>query len=119
MDGKNRKMEKIDKIDSSQCYVEDVIAFLSKKWALLILRYLLEREKLRFNELLKSIGQISPRSLSQRLKELVELKIIKKQQYNEIPPRVEYSLTMSGKDLAKCFEALEGWGTKWGKSTFP
>ncbi len=109
----------MEKIDNSQCYVEDVITFLSKKWALLILRYLLEGETLRFNELLKSIGQISPRSLSQRLKELVELKIIKKQQYNEIPPRVEYSLTKSGEDLAKCFEALEEWGIKWGKSTFP
>lgn len=108
----------VEKMDSSQCYVEDVIAFLSKKWTLLILRYLFEKDILRFNELLKSIGQISPRSLSQRLKELVKLKVVKKQQYNEIPPRVEYSLTKSGKDLAKCFNDLEEWGSKWGRTTF-
>ena len=67
---------------------------------------------------IKNIGEITPRSLSQRLKELVELEIINKKQFNEIPPRVEYSLTESGRDLTGFFKGLEEWGERWGKKTF-
>ena len=76
-------------------------------------------EVLRFNELIRNIGIISPKSLSQRLKELINFGIVAKQQYNEIPPRVEYSLTESGKDLTTIFKELETWGKKWGKKQDP
>ena len=94
---------------------ENVIVLLSKKWSLTVLAHLYEKKVLRFNELIRSIGNISPKSLSQRLKELISMGIVAKQQYNEIPPRVEYSLTESGKDLTTIFELLEAWGKKWGK----
>ncbi|KKK94849.1 hypothetical protein LCGC14_2678700, partial [marine sediment metagenome] len=103
---------------NEKCYVEDLLTYLGKKWTLQILRYLYGYKKLRFNELIKNIGEITPRSLSQRLKELVELEIINKKQFNEIPPRVEYSLTESGRDLTEFFKGLEEWGEKWGKKTF-
>jgi len=76
-------------------------------------------EVLRFNELIRNIGIISPKSLSQRLKELINFGIVAKQQYNEIPPRVEYFLTESGKDLTTIFKELEAWGKKWGKKQDP
>ncbi len=101
----------------SECYAENVIVLLSKKWSLTVLAHLYEKQVLRFNELIRSIGIISPKSLSQRLKELISMGIVAKQQYNEIPPRVEYSLTESGKDLTTIFELLEAWGKKWGKKS--
>ncbi|KKN02424.1 hypothetical protein LCGC14_1117830 [marine sediment metagenome] len=103
---------------NEKCYVEDLLTYLGKKWTLPILRYLFGHNKLRFNELMKHIGEITPRSLSQRLKELIGLGIINKQQFNEIPPRVEYSLTESGRDLTNFFKGLEEWGKKWGEKTF-
>ncbi len=56
---------------------------------------------------------ISPRTLSKRLKELEKLELVSKKRFNEIPPRVEYSLTNKGKELIKCFEYLGMWAKKF------
>lgn len=95
------------------CPVTTIIEALSKKWTLLILRQLELNGKMRFNELLKEILTISPRTLSKRLKELISIKVINKRQFNEIPPKVEYNLTESGKELIKCFEYLDEWAEKF------
>ena len=71
-------------------------------------------EQKRFGELLKEVGNISPRTLSKRLKELEKAGLVRKRQFNETPPRVEYNLTVSGKDLIKCFKSLNEWAKKWG-----
>lgn len=94
------------------CPVTSVINILSRKYALLILRQMNGGQK-RFNELLKEVGNISPRTLSKRLKELEKAGLVRKRQFNEIPPRVEYNLTVSGKDLIKCFKSLNNWVKKW------
>lgn len=96
------------------CPVSRIIEVLSKKWMLLILKRLNENHKKRFNELQKDIRNISPRTLSKRLKELEKAELIKKIKFNEIPPRVEYSLTESGRDLIKCFKYLNNWAEKYG-----
>ena len=70
--------------------------------------------KLRFGEIQSEITVITPRVLSKRLKELSEMKLVSKETFNETPPRVEYSLTDSGKDLIKIFKILDEWATKWG-----
>ena len=97
------------------CPITKIIDVVSRKWTLLILRKLMF-EKKRFNELLKEIEGISPRTLSKRLSELEKSNIIKKKQFNEIPPRVEYSLTNSGIELIRCFKSLDNWAKKWAKS---
>ena len=97
------------------CPVTNIMNILSKKWALLILRQLNSHKK-RFTELIKEVGKISPRTLSKRLKELEKAKLVGKKQFNEIPPRVEYCLTESGKDLIKCFKSLNNWAEKWGNT---
>ena len=96
------------------CPVVKIITILSKKWSLLILRELDSNGKKRFNELIKEIGRVSPRTLSKRLKELEKTGLIQKKKFNEIPPRVEYCLTASGRDLIKCFNPLDTWAKKWG-----
>jgi|SRR3989344_544215 len=95
------------------CPVAKIIEVLSKKWSLLILKQLEGKLKKRFNELQKDVGTISPRTLSKRLKELEKEKLIVKHQYKEIPPRVEYALTPSGRDMIRCFKSLNRWVIKW------
>ncbi|MEK6859733.1 MAG: helix-turn-helix domain-containing protein [Nanoarchaeota archaeon] len=95
------------------CPVSKIIETLGKKWTLLILRNLNQTSKKRFSELQKDIEKISPRTLSKRLKELEKEKLISREHFNEIPPRVEYYLTDSGEDLIKCFKSLNNWVEKW------
>jgi DNA-binding HxlR family transcriptional regulator len=99
-----------------ECPVAKIIDILSKKYNLLIIRQLDgdKNTKKRFNELIKEINGISSRTLSKRLKELEKAKIINKTMFNEIPPRVEYSLTDSGKCLMGCFKSLNNWAKKYG-----
>lgn len=67
----------------------------------------------RFGELKKQIGDINPRTLSQRLDELERFGIITKKVFAEVPPRVEYSLTEKGKDLVPILEQMVAWGDKY------
>lgn len=91
------------------CPIEGVINIISKKWALLIINVLCNRGKLRFNDLMKELKGISPKTLSDTLKELHTEKIIQRQSFAEIPPRVEYSLTNDGIELGKAIMPLIKW----------
>jgi DNA-binding HxlR family transcriptional regulator len=94
-----------------ECPALRIMKLLGEKWVIVIIRELSEKGK-RFNELNRNI-KMSSRTLSKRLKELEKVKIIKKQFFKEIPPRVEYSLTDAGKDLMKSFKNLDEWIKKW------
>jgi len=67
---------------------------------------------LRYNELKRSIAGITNMMLTQSLKELEASGIVQRQQYMEIPPRVEYSLTDNGQELVLALRALADWGSK-------
>ena len=95
------------------CPVTKILNYLSKKWALLILRELHNNRTKRFNDLIREMENISPRTLSKRLKELEKLELVSKKRFNEIPPRVEYSLTNKGKELINCFRYLDIWVRKF------
>jgi len=96
-----------------KCISTGIMQVLSKKWTLLILRSLYDRKNMRFNEIIKNTLPISSRTLSKRLKELEKAKIVKKEVFREIPPRVEYSLTPAGKELVMGFKKLDYWIKKW------
>ncbi|MBI2136015.1 helix-turn-helix transcriptional regulator [Candidatus Woesearchaeota archaeon] len=100
------------------CPFTKTFAFLSKKWILLILRELSmnkdnKNNAVRFTELQKKIDGINTKILTLRLKELEKAKLITKQYYKELPPRVEYSLTKRGKELLRCFSSVNKWVSKW------
>lgn len=102
-------------MESEACPVAEVLEMLSRKHMLRILKALEDNGKLRFNEFLRAMdNNISPRTLSKRLKELEESGIISKKIFPEIPPRVEYSLTEKGKELITCFNYLDSWIKKYG-----
>jgi DNA-binding HxlR family transcriptional regulator len=82
------------------------IRLIGDVWILLIIINLLRGPK-RFNELRDLMGNVSPRTLSQRLKGLEELQFVERRAFAEIPPRVEYHLLTKGRALGKVIEALE------------
>jgi DNA-binding HxlR family transcriptional regulator len=63
------------------CPIEGVIEILSKKWALVIIGTISNHKRIRFNELMKSLTGISPRTLSMRLKELEKAELIKRENF--------------------------------------
>jgi DNA-binding HxlR family transcriptional regulator len=79
---------------------------LSRKWSLLIIWLLAKYGKLRYNDIAKKLDGVNHNTLSVRLDELEEIGIIKRQKFNEIPPRVEYSLTKTGKELSRITKPL-------------
>ncbi|MHA2050954.1 MAG: winged helix-turn-helix transcriptional regulator [Promethearchaeota archaeon] len=82
---------------------------MSKKWALAIIGTISNFKKIRFNELLKNINGISPKTLSDRLKEMNEAGLIKRKVFPEIPPKVEYSLTQDGIEVRDAMIPLMEW----------
>lgn len=85
---------------------------IGNKWTALILRDLFAGPK-RFCELERSVGSISPRTLSQRLDDLESGGIITRKSYAEVPPRTEYSLTPKGRDLHPILKQMAAWGNKY------
>ena len=94
------------------CPVEGIINTLSKKWALVIIGTISNHGILRFNKILKSIKGISPKTLADRLKQLEEAGLLKREIFPEIPPRVEYSLTQDGIEARDAILPLMEWAYK-------
>jgi DNA-binding HxlR family transcriptional regulator len=91
------------------CPLKGIIDIISKKWALFIINALGNRGTLRFNDLMKELGGISPKTLSDTLKALQTEELIRRESFAEIPPRVEYSLTQEGAELRKAIMPLLKW----------
>lgn len=91
------------------CPLEGVIDIISKKWALLIINEIGNHGRIRYNDLMKEIERISPKTLADTLKDVVNLKLVKRESFNEIPPRVDYTLTKDGEDLRYAIIPLLQW----------
>src|SRR6266702_2821906 len=74
-----------------------------------VMRDLLEGTR-RFSELRSSLAGISPKTLTDRLRELEQHGLVERVMYAEIPPRVEYTLTQKGRTLEPVISALAAWG---------
>ena len=88
------------------------LRLLGDVWTLIIVYTLLSGTK-RFGELLQAMGNISPKTLSQRLKMLEEMGFVQRQAFLEIPPRVEYCLTEKGLALVDIMEAIKQFGQRY------
>jgi DNA-binding HxlR family transcriptional regulator len=91
------------------CPLEGTIDIIGKKWALLIVNAIGNNGRLRFKGLMDELSGISPKTLSDSLKELRAEGLIKRESFAEIPPRVEYSLTEDGAELRKSIIPLLRW----------
>ncbi len=92
-----------------ECPVRNVIARFSGKWQMLVLCVLAENEATRFNAIGKAIPDISPKVLTDTLKNLERDNLISRSVYAEIPPRVEYSLTELGRSLMPVIGNIISW----------
>lgn len=106
----NRKYDLEINKGSETCPMEFAMTQISGKWKLVILWHIYHNEIIRYGKLKRSVSNITDKMLSNQLKELVSDNIIHKEVYQEIPPKVEYSLTEYGKSLIPVMEMLFKWG---------
>ena len=98
---------------SDTCPMRRTLELLSGKWRTHVIYELCRRERCRFGELKKAVPRITNTMLSSTLKDLEGFGIIQREQFNEIPPRVEYSLTEKGRALLPVFTELARWGEQY------
>ncbi|MFX0207529.1 MAG: winged helix-turn-helix transcriptional regulator [Candidatus Hodarchaeota archaeon] len=92
--------------------MNSVFDLFGKKFTLMIIRLLLIHKVMRFTELEQKIGG-SPKTLTQRLRNLEKQGLVSREVYNEIPIRVEYSLTEAGIALDEVFSTISKWVNQW------
>ena len=102
-------MEQQEKKELPACPVETTLTLIGDKWKVLILRDLLPGTK-RFGELKKSIGHVSQKVLTAQLRDMEQSRLVHREVFAEVPPRVEYSLTDLGRSLKPILDALWAWG---------
>jgi DNA-binding HxlR family transcriptional regulator len=96
----------------SDCPVERTAHLLGDEWTILIVRDLMNGAR-RFGQLQDSLGNVSPKTLSHRLKMLENADILTRRAYAEIPPRVEYTLTDKGRALCHIIDAMRTFGEQF------
>lgn len=94
------------------CPVEATLDLIGGKYKALILWHLAER-KLRFSDLKKAVSNATPKMLTQQLRELEASKLIHREVYPVIPPKVEYSLTELGQSLMPVLASMRDWGATY------
>lgn len=91
------------------CPLEYTQKLIGGKWKPIILWYLSTKGIMRYGELKRSLIKISDKMLSQQLKELEEDKLIHREQYPQVPPKVEYSISKKGKTLIPLLKLMHTW----------
>lgn len=96
--------------EDHDCPVRRTLELLSGKWRLHIIHELCKHPSCRFNEIKKNIPQITSTMLTSTLRDLEQIGLVHREQFNEVPPHVEYSLTEKGHALVPAFYELTKWG---------
>ena len=94
------------------CPAERVLKLVSGRWKLMVIFWLLKGEQ-RFNQLQRNLGGITHRTLAKTLREMEADGLVRRRDYGEIPPRVDYRLTPLGASLAPILQAMERWTIKF------
>lgn len=97
---------------SLMCPVARTLDIIGDRWAILILRDLFQHETRRFQDFEATLPGLTPSVLSARLKDLESNAVISSRNYANHPPRLEYFLTLKGRELGPILQALEKWGEK-------
>lgn len=103
--GRSRKNDR----KSVSCPVETALAAIGGRWKVLIIYHLLDGTK-RFGELTRLLHGVSARTLSRQLRELADSGVIQRYVHQQIPPKVDYSLTPLGRKLSPILRAMHDWG---------
>jgi DNA-binding HxlR family transcriptional regulator len=106
----NMSIESIEQDKLENTGFSYTLSLINGKYKITILYYLTAFDVVRFNEMKRYIGAISFKTLSLSLKELESDGLIIRNEYPQIPPKVEYSLSARGKTLIPILEAMCEWG---------
>lgn len=93
------------------CGLDATLRVISGKWKPLVLYFLAQGGPTRYGELRRAIRDVSDKVLIQQLKDLEADGLVKRTDHQEVPPRVDYSLTPLGVSLAQALVPLCTWGT--------
>jgi DNA-binding HxlR family transcriptional regulator len=104
------RMPKTYNINS--CPVARTLDLIGERWTILLLRDLLLHGPRRFQDFQESLPGVAPNTLSSRLKSMEDHGLVRREMYNERPPRLEYVLTDKGKSLGPIVKAMRDWGAK-------
>ena len=91
------------------CPLQGIIDIISKKWALLVINEIGNHKRIRFSELRSELRGVTAKTLSKTLNDLKGSKLIIRETFNEMPPRVEYRLTADGVGLYRAIVPLLQW----------
>jgi len=110
-----RQTERKNSRKTVGCPVESTIQAIGGRWKVLIIHHLLEETK-RFGELTRLLHGVSARTLTRQLRELEDCGVIHRHVHQQIPPKVEYSLTPLGRKLQPILYAMHDWGVEFEKT---
>ena len=99
---------------TDECGLSRALTVIKGKWKSTIVWELHERP-VRFGELRRRLQGISEKMLSEQLRQLEADGVVHRQDFDESPPRVEYSLTPAGAELNDATHRLSAWGTRFGR----
>ncbi|HEY9213302.1 MAG TPA: helix-turn-helix domain-containing protein [Ancylobacter sp.] len=94
------------------CGLDATLRVIAGKWKPLILYFLAQGGPTRYGELRRAVRDVSDKMLIQQLKELEADGLVRRTDYKEVPPRVDYGLTPLGRSLAEALVPLCSWGTE-------
>ena len=94
------------------CPSRMVLEMMADKWKLLVFHALRQEKTLRNGELMRALEGVSQKMLTQTLKSLVRDGLVRRSDFQEVPPRVEYSLTQLGLSLCEPIAELSDWGAR-------
>ncbi|MHA6484575.1 winged helix-turn-helix transcriptional regulator [Paenibacillus sp. strain BS8-2] len=97
---------------SDNCKVETALDILVGKWKPVILFQLFTNGTMRFSELQRALPDITKKMLTSQLRELEYHDIVHRKVYQQVPPKVEYSITEYGVGMTPLLEAINSWGTQ-------
>ncbi|MDR1206117.1 MAG: helix-turn-helix transcriptional regulator [Peptococcaceae bacterium] len=111
-------MRAVKKNDTGQpagkllCPIRYMMSMFGGKWKLPIVCMLSDGTPLRYSSIKRKLGSVTNVMLSQSLKDLEAAGILRRKQYNEVPPRVEYTLTEKGKSVLPALTLVAGWAAE-------
>ena len=101
--------ERLDEDTIEDCLIMRTLDILNGKWKSYVIYELSKKKSCRFSELKKAIPKITNTMLTSSLRELESIGVVYREQFNEIPPHVEYSLTQKGEALLPIFYEIYKW----------
>lgn len=108
-----QKVKEVILTRQGNCPVISVLNMLQGRWKLKIIYELCIKSPMRFGELKKALGTVTNTALTSALRELEEDGLVIREQFNEIPPHVEYSLSDKGRELLPVFFEITKFGLKY------